>query len=146
MTGSDEILLKLSACGLKITPQRVAVLQALEQLQNHPRADQLIEMVKENHPNIAVGTIYSTLDTFLKKGLIKKVNTDSDITRYEMHTEPHHHVFYMETEQIEDFRDEKLDKIIEKYFKENPIPGIDIKSIQIQISGNSKEKTSPKNK
>jgi len=53
--------------GLKITPQRLAVLEAIIRLNNHPTADNIIDHIKQNHPNIAVGTVYKTLETLVEK-------------------------------------------------------------------------------
>jgi len=68
---------------LKVTPQRVAVLEALSNLNDHPTADKIKEYVVKNHPNIAVGTIYKTLETFVEKGFVKKVKTDEEQARAE---------------------------------------------------------------
>jgi hypothetical protein len=37
--------------------------------------ENIIDFIKTNHPNIATGTVYKTLETFVEKGLIKKVKT-----------------------------------------------------------------------
>ncbi len=63
---------RLSGAGLKITPQRIAVLEAIISLKNHPTAENIAEYIKANHPNIATGTVYKTLETFVEKGLAKR--------------------------------------------------------------------------
>lgn|SRR5574338_1051618 len=120
---------------LKVTPQRVAVLEALNNLKNHPTADKIKEYVVKNHPNIAVGTIYKTLETFVEKGLVKKVKTEKDVMRYDAILENHHHLYCEETERIEDFFDEELDNIIENYFRKKKIPNFKVKDIKLQIIG-----------
>jgi Fur family peroxide stress response transcriptional regulator len=50
---SKHITGRLSEAGLKITPQCIAVLEAVMQLRNHPTAENVIEFIKTNHPNIA---------------------------------------------------------------------------------------------
>ena len=127
---------------LKVTPQRVAVLEALNNLKNHPTADKIKEYVVKNHPNIAVGTIYKTLETFVEKGLVKKVKTEKDVMRYDAILENHHHLYCEETERIEDFFDEELDNIIENYFRKKKIPNFKVKDIKLQIIGtfDSKQK------
>ena len=49
---------KLKEKGLKVTPQRVAIYEAIVTLKNHPTAENVIEYIKANHPNISVGTVY----------------------------------------------------------------------------------------
>ena len=125
----------LKNSNLKVTPQRMAVLEALNNLKNHPTADKIKEYVVKNHPNLAVGTIYKTLETFVEKGLVKKVKTDKDVMRYDAILENHHHLYCEDTEQIEDFFDDKLNNMLEEYFKKKNIPNFKIKDIKLQIIG-----------
>jgi len=120
---------------LKVTPQRIAVLEALNKLKNHPTADKIKEYVVKNHPNIAVGTIYKTLETFVEKGLVKKVKTEKDVMRYDAILDNHHHLYCEDTERIEDFFDDELDNLIDKYFQKKKIPNFKIKDIKLQIIG-----------
>ena len=126
---------QLKQKGLKITPQRVAIFEALAKLKNHPTADNIIEYIKVNHPNISVGTVYKVLDSFLEHHLLKKVKNEKDIMRYDAVLDHHHHLYCLETERIEDFEDPDLDKIINGYFKKKKIKGFKIKDISLQITG-----------
>ena len=125
----------LKSSNLIVTPQRVAVLEALNNLKNHPTADKIKEYVVKNHPNIAVGTIYKTLETFVEKGLVKKVKTEKDVMRYDAILENHHHLYCKDTERIEDFFDNELDRLIDKYFQKKKIPNFKVKDIKLQIIG-----------
>jgi Fur family transcriptional regulator, peroxide stress response regulator len=120
---------------LKITPQRMAVLEAVTNLKNHPTADNIKAYIKTNHPNIAVGTIYKALETFVQKGLIKKVKTEKDIMRYDAILENHHHLYCAETEHIEDYFDDKLNSLIENYFKKKKIANFMVEDVKLQIIG-----------
>ena len=135
MNSTSEITLKLSGAGLKITPQRIAVLEAVMELKNHPTAENIIDFIKTNHPNIATGTVYKTLETFVEKGLIKKVKTDRDIMRYDAMTGPHHHLYCSSSDRIEDFMDPVLQKMIEEYLNKHKIPNFKIEDIKLQIIG-----------
>jgi Fur family transcriptional regulator, peroxide stress response regulator len=104
-------------------------------LRNHPTAENVIDFIKTNHPNIATGTVYKTLETFVEKGLIKKVKTDRDIMRYDAITEPHHHLYSSASDRIEDFLDPELQRMIEKYFETHKIPNFKIEDIKLQIIG-----------
>ena len=125
----------LKDSNLKVTPQRIAVLEALNNLKNHPTADKIKEYVVKNHPNIAVGTIYKTLETFVDKGLVKKVKTEKDVMRYDAILENHHHLYCEDTERIEDFFDDQLNTMLEEYFKKRKIPNFKVKDIKLQIIG-----------
>lgn len=126
---------RLSHVGLKITPQRIAVLEAIMELKNHPTADNIAEHIKTNHPNIATGTVYKTLETFVEKGLARKVKTDRDIMRYDACLDQHHHLYCAKTDRIEDFKDTELQKLLETWFDKHKIPGFTIEDIKLQIIG-----------
>lgn len=130
-----SIIASLKDCGLKVTPQRIAVLDAVINLKNHPTAEKVIDYIKSNHPNIATGTVYKTLETFVKCNIIKKVKTDDDIMRYDAIVDRHHHLYCADSERIEDFVDEALDKMIDEYLKNKKIPNFRIEDIKLQIVG-----------
>ena len=126
---------KLRFLGLKVTPQRVAIYEAIYKLGNHPTAEQILTYLQSRYPNIATGTVYSTLETFVSKGLVKKVKTEKDIMRYDAILTRHHHLYSTETDIIEDYVDEKLDVLLDKHFKNKHIPGFNIHEIKLQIVG-----------
>lgn len=125
---------KLIEKGLRITPQRMSILEAIYNI-NHPTADDIIKYIRQKHSNIATGTVYKVLDTFLQKGLIKKITTDKDIIRYDGILIHHHHLHSTETPLIKDYIDEKLDKILLDYFKKKRIENFKIEDITLQIKG-----------
>ncbi len=122
--------------GLKVTPQRLAVLEAVFELGNHPTAEKITEYIKRNHPNIAIGTVYKTLETYVEKGIVKKVKTDRDIMRYDAVLDKHHHLYCFESERIEDYYDDDLNKMIDNYFRKKEIKNFRIEDIKLQIIGN----------
>jgi len=130
----DEIKNKLIEKGLRITPQRMSILEAVYNI-NHPTADDIIQYIRQKHSNIATGTVYKVLDTFLQKGLIKKITTDKDIIRYDGLLIHHHHLYSSEDVLIKDYVDEELDKIITEYFRKKRIKDFKIEDISLQIKG-----------
>jgi Fur family peroxide stress response transcriptional regulator len=135
---SNNISKLLVDKGLKVTPQRLVVINTLNEIKNHPTAEKVIEYIKKNHPNIAVGTIYKTLETFVEKGIIKKVKTEKDIMRYDVETESHHHLYCDECDYIENYYDEELDQILKDYFEKKKLSEFSIKEINLQIVCNYK--------
>ena len=121
--------------GLKVTPQRLAVLDALSNLKIHPTTDNITDFIKKNHPSIAVGTIYRTLETFVEKGIVNKVNTNHDVMRYDAVLKRHHHLYCEKSEKIEDFYDEEFDKLVSEYLQKKEIPGFKMKDFKVQITG-----------
>lgn len=141
---SESIRGLLTEKDLKVTPQRLAVLDALSKLNNHPSADNIIAFIRKYHPNIATGTIYKTLETFVKKGILKKVKTEKDVMRYDSILDNHHHLYSSNTEHIQDYYDEELDKIMNNYFKKKKIPNFTVEDIKVQIIGKFKNNQNKK--
>ncbi len=131
----DDIRKKLTDKSLKVTPQRMSILEAIYALDNHPTAENIIEYIRESHPNIATGTVYKVLDTLVSNKIIKRVKTDRDIMRYDGITENHHHLYCSECDLIEDYIDEELDAILKAYFKKKTFPGFKIEDVILQIRG-----------
>jgi Fur family transcriptional regulator, peroxide stress response regulator len=131
----NEIRNKLIEKGLKVTPQRIAILEAIIKLNNHPIAENIIDYIRKNQPNIATATVYKVLDALVEKELIKKVKTDVDIMRYDAIMEKHHHIYASDSDRIEDYRDYELDEMISKHFERKGITDFKIEDIRLQIIG-----------
>jgi Fur family transcriptional regulator, peroxide stress response regulator len=130
---------RLIARNLRVTPQRIAVMEAIDTMRNHPTAEKIIAYVHRKFPNIAAGTVYKVLETLTEKKLIAKVTTERDIMRYDGVIEAHHHLYCSESDRIEDYYDEELNRRMERYFMKKRIPGFEIEDIQIQITGKFSE-------
>ncbi len=133
----DELMFaqKLSAKGLRVTPQRIAILEAVYRLANHPTADNIIEYIKTKHPNISVGTVYKVLDFFVEHDLLNRVKTEGGIMRYDQLVTNHHHLYCAETDRIEDYEDAELDQLISNYFEKKGIKNFNVEDIRLQITG-----------
>ena len=130
-----EIRNKLIEKGLKVTPQRIAILEAIIKLNNHPTAENIIDYIRNNHPNIATATVYKVLDALVVNEIIKKVKTERDVMRYDAMMESHHHLYCSESDRIEDFVDTELDEMIGKYFEKKKISDFKIEDVKLQIIG-----------
>jgi len=136
---SEQINQKLKDVGLKVTPQRHAILEAVYTLGNHPTADMIFDHVRKKYPGIATGTVYKVLDVMVEKGLMQRVKTDKDAMRYDGVMLRHHHIYCAESERIEDYFDEELDQLLEAYFHKKDLHNFKIEDIILQIKGNFNE-------
>jgi Fur family peroxide stress response transcriptional regulator len=132
---STDYKIKLKEQGLKVTPQRMAVLEAVDVLNDHPTAEEVGNFIRKMYPNIATGTIYKTLETLVDKNIIIRVKTDRGILRYDAVRDVHHHLYSAQSDRIEDYYDIKLTKLINRYFKKKKIPNFKIADIKLQIMG-----------
>ncbi len=129
----EEIRQSFSEKGLKVTPQRIVILEAIYRLNNHPTTENIINEVRKSNPNIASGTVYKVLDAFEKHNLITKVLTDEGIVRYDGIIEDHHHLYCPESNSIKDYFDEELDNLLRDYFRKKKINGFKIDEMTLQI-------------
>ncbi|MFA5861994.1 MAG: Fur family transcriptional regulator [Candidatus Thermoplasmatota archaeon] len=79
----------LRARGLKVTAQRLAVLDALMSAHGHPSSEEVHTRLKRKHPTISLSTVYSTLTAFTEVGIVDVLTLADGITRYDTNTEPH---------------------------------------------------------
>lgn len=134
-TGTDQIRDSLVEKGLKVTPQRMAILEAIYTLNNHPTAEMILDYIKDTYPGIATGTVYKVLDVLTAHRLIDRVKTEKDIMRYDGMVGNHHHLYGTESTEIKDYVNEELDEILKDYFKRNAIEDFEIQSVKLQING-----------
>jgi Fur family peroxide stress response transcriptional regulator len=94
MTGrADKMLADLKRAGLKLTPQRIAIVRELADDLSHPTAQALFERLRPAYPTMSFATVYSTLDVLVDHGLAGSLNADegSRAVRFDPNVEPHHH-------------------------------------------------------
>lgn len=131
----SEIRDKLIGKGLKVTPQRLVIYEAIVKLNNHPSADEIIAFIRQDHSNIAIGTVYKVLDSLVSNGLVKKVKTEKDVKRYDAIAENHHHLYDAQSDRITDYFNNEINELLSEYFRKNKIPDFEIGDIKLQIIG-----------
>lgn len=82
----------LRAAGLRVTQQRVAVLDAVRRLP-HADTDSLIQAVRAESGEISHQAVYDVLKALTDAGLVRKIQPLGHIARYEGRVgDNHHHV------------------------------------------------------
>lgn len=80
---------KLRLSGYTLTSQRRAVLDALEESEGHPSAEDVYLLVKKRNPRVALGTVYQALSVLEEVGVIESKHWSESPTRYDVNTVPH---------------------------------------------------------
>jgi len=109
----------LKKYGYKITPARLAVLSSFSYTHKPLSAENIFIQVQK-HKKINPATVYRTLTSFEKKGLIKKVNLRTDTAFYELAQDHHHHIVCTSCGRIEDFTECGMSPIIKKVITRSP--------------------------
>jgi len=89
----DEITKTLKEIGLKVTPQRQAILRLLDGNTNHPSADHIYNEVLKEYPAISFATVYNTLSKLAGSGKVQELDIDPGRKRFDPCTAPHSHFY-----------------------------------------------------
>ena len=84
------------------THQRIEIAHALFTRGEHLSADQVLAIVNERHSETSKATVYNTLNLFLQKKLVREVIVDPSKVFYDPNTEPHHHLYNVDTGELAD--------------------------------------------
>ena len=107
----NDIQQKFRGCGLKSTPQRTAIYQALVHSTAHPTAEDLFAQVSPAYPMLSLNTVYYTLGVLRTAGLVQEVNVGHDRARFDANLSPHHHVICQGCQTILDVMDPRLNRL-----------------------------------
>ena len=83
----------MTRSGIRLTPQRRYVYEALMEKRDHPTALEVFLRAKERMPSISLATVYNCLEALTESGLIRQVNCDRGSSRYCPNLVPHGHFF-----------------------------------------------------
>ncbi len=91
------------AHGLKVTPQRVAIYEAIADSRQHPSAEMVFQNVRDRYANISYDTVNRTLLTFAKIGILDVLQGQGGPRRFDPNTYTHHHFHCVHCGKIVDF-------------------------------------------
>jgi Fur family ferric uptake transcriptional regulator len=77
--------------GLRVTNQRALILEIIRTGQGHLDADEVYRLARNRQSRISLSTVYRTLQTLKKAGLVDEVHFDEDHHHYEMKASTEHH-------------------------------------------------------
>jgi Fur family peroxide stress response transcriptional regulator len=94
---------KMREKGLRITPQRIAILRVLSISKGHPSVENIYEQVKEEFPTTSVATVYKNVSMLKELGEVLELNFGTESSRYDGNKpNPHPHLICTECKKIID--------------------------------------------
>ncbi len=99
------------ACGIKLTYQRLEIYRVLLEARDHPSAEDIFARVQERVPTISLDTVYRTLATFEKFGLIRKIYSLDEKARFDPNVSHHYHLVCTKCHKITDFEWPEVDNL-----------------------------------
>jgi len=88
---SGDIISKLSEQGYRLTPQRMMVLSAIENSDNHISAEEIYAQVVTKYSHVNISTVYRTLELLKRLGLVTETDLGGGRVRYHPTDKGHHH-------------------------------------------------------
>ncbi|HIC14928.1 MAG TPA: transcriptional repressor [Gemmatimonadetes bacterium] len=101
MLTQQELVDRLRARTVRVTPQRLAIAEAVLNSTDHPTVQQIYERVRNNFPSMTLATIYSTLGVLERNGLIQELPFER-MSRYEPNMDPHVNLVCIGCENVMD--------------------------------------------
>jgi Fur family transcriptional regulator, peroxide stress response regulator len=97
--------------------QREAILRVIKNTTSHPGADWVYDQVREEIPNISLGTVYRNLRLLAERGEIRELDIPGSASRFDGSTSKHHHLICEKCGRVFDL-DEAVDlKMETRIFK-----------------------------
>ncbi len=85
------MLAGVRGAGLKLTPQRLAIVRAIAGDPSHPTAQEIFDRLQASMPTMSFATVYNTLDALARAGLCGSLSLSPGPARFDPNMEPHHH-------------------------------------------------------
>ena len=113
--------------------KRNAILTCLRSTDKHPSAEMVHEMLREEHPDISLATVYRNLARFKAQGLIQSVATVHGVERFDANTEPHVHFICADCDAVIDLHQIAVPLSLEQEVEETS--GCHVRNCQLTFTG-----------
>ena len=78
---------------MRYSKQRELVMQTVQQLCDHPTAEEIYDKAAQECPNLSLGTVYRNLNSLVEAGRVRRVSIPGKADRFD-HTLPWHSHLY----------------------------------------------------
>jgi len=115
----ENLIKELQKRGMRVTPQRAIIFEAIEKLDGHITAEEIFQEVQGINPYISLATVYRTLELLQDLDLVTPTNLGGSQTYFAMKDHgTHHHLVCQQCGTIEEFSDELLENLRARLIKE----------------------------
>nr|WP_305852459.1 peroxide-responsive transcriptional repressor PerR [Halobacillus salinarum] len=128
----QEAIDTLKDSGVRITPQRHAVLEYLLNSMTHPTADEIYKALESKFPNMSVATVYNNLRVFREIGLVRELTYGDSSSRFDCNTTDHYHIICETCGKIVDFHYPSLNEV-ESLAEQ--VTGFDVSHHRMEVYG-----------
>lgn len=122
----------LKQTGVRMTPQRFAILEYLSKSELHPTADEIFKALENDFPSMSVATVYNNLRVFKETGLVKELSYGDASSRFDFAVHDHYHVLCLKCGRMVDFQYPGLDSVEDVAAR---LTGFQVTSHRLEIYG-----------
>lgn len=97
----------------KYSRQREEIKHYLSTRKDHPTADNVYMAIREQIPNISLGTVYRNLTMLAETGEIKRLRVGDGVDHFDYDTSPHYHFVCSECGSVSDLNMKNIDSIVD---------------------------------
>ncbi len=114
---------KLKESGYKLTPQRLAIINAIEENRGkHLNTEEIYDIVKQRNPEMGLATVYRTLQMLDELEVVSSLNLEDGCVRYELYCDDgshhHHHLICSNCGAVIEVEGDLLDQLEAKIERE----------------------------
>ena len=92
--------------------KRSAILEYLRSTTAHPSAETVYTDLKQQIPDLSMGTVYRNLNLFRQQGLASVVATVRGVERFDANTDPHVHFICIHCDDVIDLMEMEIPEIL----------------------------------
>ena len=108
----DGMVEKLRDQGLRITPQRLAVLKILAESNEHPSVEMIHKSVRPHFPTTGLATIYKIVSLLKDLGEVNELDFSEVSNRYDgKNPFPHPHLICTKCGKIVEFENQEMERL-----------------------------------
>ncbi len=96
---------------MRYSKQRRLILNTVLENKIHPTADQIYNILKDDNPELSLGTVYRNLNFLSKNNMLKKISIPNGSDRFDGTLSEHQHVICTKCGKVADIRVSELNKI-----------------------------------
>lgn len=98
---------------IKYSRQRQEIKNFLMSRKDHPTADVVYMNVRQQYPNISLGTVYRNLTLLADMGEITRLHLGDGVDHFDADTSPHYHFVCSKCGQVMDLHMNNIDSIVD---------------------------------
>ncbi len=109
---TGKLAAELRLAGLRVTAQRIGVLQVISETEDHPDVEELYRRARAADPKTSIATVYRTVAALVQAGMVQRHVFEGASARYERVDKRHHdHIVDLDTGEIVEFQSDRIEQL-----------------------------------